>query len=130
MLGCVLGCPVWCPVIGKPRHCRYVLIIRRFPGYSLFSEYALSCPAICPGLVLVLARRVLVSGFSLSRSYPVNMRGPVFAGFGPGDLAVAAYSFSLLSDPTPTRGLVWRMGGLPIGRLRSEVNEGSVPSRV
>jgi hypothetical protein len=45
-------------------------------------------------------------------------------------LAVAAYSFSLLSGPTLPADSFRRMGGLPIGRLRSEVDESSVLSRV
>jgi len=43
---------------------------------------------------------VLVSGLLPSRVWPLKMRGPGFGRFGRRDLAVAAYSFSLVSGPT------------------------------
>ena len=91
MLGCVLACPVWCPVC----FARFAPLLCGFPGIV---AYGLSGLLSGPG-VLVLACLVLVSGFLPSRSYGFKMRGPVLAGFGPGDLAVAAYSFSLFSGP-------------------------------
>jgi hypothetical protein len=82
-------------------------------GFACFQEHS-AAGYVSGHSVLVLARRVLVSGLLPSRSYPVNMRGPGLFVFGPGDLAVAGYSFSLLSGPTLPADSFRRIGGLLI----------------
>jgi hypothetical protein len=109
MLGCVLACPVWCRVC-------FARVLRSLVELFAYSVNRMAGLLAGPG-VLVLARLVLVPGFSPSRSYGFKMRGPVSAGFGPGDLAAAGYSFSLLSGPHPTRGPCRRIGGLLIEPL-------------